>query len=93
MAIVKDIYRQLEIEAVFEKYESQSKERIEALIAKVDESLLPKEMFTKFLNRIFKVRIQVNIGCAFLRNLLPISLLPCYHRGKNRNIDFQSPSS
>ncbi|TPX51577.1 hypothetical protein SeMB42_g01860 [Synchytrium endobioticum] len=54
VAIVKDVYRQLAIEDVFEKYEAQSKERIEALISKLDENSLPRDMFTKFLDRIFK---------------------------------------
>lgn len=54
VATVKDVYQQLKMQSIFEQYESESKERIEALIDKVDESLLPKEMFTKFFNKIFK---------------------------------------
>ncbi|TPX32355.1 hypothetical protein SmJEL517_g04521 [Synchytrium microbalum] len=54
VAVVKSIYQELEIDQVFQKYEAASKKRIEALIAKVDGELLPREMLTKFLERIFK---------------------------------------
>ncbi|KAI8928307.1 isoprenoid synthase domain-containing protein [Entophlyctis helioformis] len=54
VAVVKGIYKDLEIERVYREYEEESFNRISALIEKVDESLLPRDMFVTFMKRIYK---------------------------------------
>ena len=51
VAIVKNIYRDLNIEQVYRDYEEASYVRISALIETVDEAILPKQMFYDFMNR------------------------------------------
>ena len=48
---MKEVYVELDLENVYRKYEEESHARISALINKVDESLLPREMFVTFMNR------------------------------------------
>ncbi|KAJ3057169.1 Farnesyl pyrophosphate synthetase [Rhizophlyctis rosea] len=56
-AAVKKVYVELDLENVYRKYEEESHGRISALIEKVDESLLPREMFVTFMNRIYKRKL------------------------------------
>jgi len=51
---VKQIYDELHIVEVYQHYEEESYQRISELIEKVNENLLPKDMFYKFMNRIYK---------------------------------------
>ncbi|KAJ3323414.1 hypothetical protein HDV06_001934 [Boothiomyces sp. JEL0866] len=51
VALVKQVYKELDIEGVYNKYEEDSYQRITALIAEIDDSLIPQDMFTKFMNR------------------------------------------
>ncbi|KAJ3183177.1 Farnesyl pyrophosphate synthetase [Gaertneriomyces sp. JEL0708] len=48
---VKQVYKELNIEGVYHKYEEDSYTRLTALIEQVDEAVLPREMFTTFMNR------------------------------------------
>ncbi|CAG8469507.1 13242_t:CDS:10 [Ambispora leptoticha] len=54
VAIVKKIYRDLELEALFKKYEQDSYSRINDLISQLDESLINREIFTTFMGKIYK---------------------------------------
>ncbi|KAJ3117635.1 Farnesyl pyrophosphate synthetase [Phlyctochytrium bullatum] len=54
VAKVKAVYVELNIEGVYKAYEEESYARVKALIEKIDESLLPQDMFVTFLNRIYK---------------------------------------
>ncbi|KAJ3368552.1 Farnesyl pyrophosphate synthetase, partial [Kappamyces sp. JEL0680] len=54
VALVKDVYRELDIEGHYHQYEESSYKRLSALIEKIDESLLPRQMFVDFMNRIYK---------------------------------------
>ena len=49
--IVKSVYMNLKLEDVYRKYEEESYSRISQLIEKVDDSILPKQMFYDFMNR------------------------------------------
>ncbi|KAF8985561.1 Farnesyl pyrophosphate synthetase [Entomortierella lignicola] len=52
--IVKQVYVDLEIEALFKAYEEESYTRINALIEKVDHPLLKQNVFHSFMKRIYK---------------------------------------
>ena len=52
--LVKQVYKDLDIECVYHKYEAESYVRLSALIQKVDDSLIPRKMFVDFMNRIYK---------------------------------------
>ncbi|KAF9206964.1 Farnesyl pyrophosphate synthetase [Haplosporangium sp. Z 27] len=52
--IVKQVYVDLEIEALFKAYEEESYTRINALIEKVDHPLLKQDVFHSFMKRIYK---------------------------------------
>jgi farnesyl diphosphate synthase len=52
--IVKDLFAELKLEEVYKKYEEESYIRINALIQKIDDTVIPKEMFIDFMNRIYK---------------------------------------
>ncbi|KAL2915886.1 Farnesyl pyrophosphate synthetase [Polyrhizophydium stewartii] len=54
VAIVKAIYRDLDIETLYRQYEEESYQRITALINQVEDDLIPREMFVTFMNRIYK---------------------------------------
>ncbi|KAJ2609793.1 Farnesyl pyrophosphate synthetase [Coemansia sp. RSA 1365] len=51
---VKQIYRDLDIEGVYKKYEDETIAELQDKINKVDESLVPREVFTAFLNKVAK---------------------------------------
>lgn len=54
---VKKVFVELDIQGKFEKYESESYQRITTMISNLDESSgLKKDVFTSFLNKIYKVR-------------------------------------
>lgn len=55
--LVKQVYKELDIEGVYHKYEEDSYSRISLLIEKVDGNLIPRQMFTDFMNRIYKRKI------------------------------------
>ncbi|KAJ3276925.1 Farnesyl pyrophosphate synthetase [Borealophlyctis nickersoniae] len=57
VAAVKRVYSEIDIPAIYHKYEEESYQRISALIEKVDEELLPREMFVAFMNRIYKRKL------------------------------------
>lgn len=57
-ARVKQVFQELDILGKFEKYEAESYQRITGMIAALDESSgLKKDVFTSFLNKIYKVRL------------------------------------
>ena len=49
---VKGVYRELDLEAVFRSYEAHSHEKLTASVS--DQKLLPPEVFTGLLNKIYK---------------------------------------
>lgn len=51
---VKQVFRELDLEAVYRRYEEESYVKLKGLIDGVDESLLPKGMFLRFMERIYK---------------------------------------
>ena len=51
---IKSIYKELELEKVYQEYEESSFQRISKLIDSMDDTLLPKSMFYDFMNRIYK---------------------------------------
>ncbi|KAJ3095581.1 Farnesyl pyrophosphate synthetase [Phlyctochytrium planicorne] len=51
--IVKQVFRDLDLETIYKTYEEESYNRIHALVAKLDSSL-PQDLFITFLNRIYK---------------------------------------
>ncbi|PIA18319.1 terpenoid synthase [Coemansia reversa NRRL 1564] len=51
---VKQIYRDLDIEGVYKEYEDKTIAELQDKINKVDESLVPREVFTAFLNKVAK---------------------------------------
>ena len=52
VAAVKALYAELGLEAVFREYESESYARLKALIH--EQTLLPAEVFTHLLDKIYK---------------------------------------
>ncbi|KAJ3204853.1 Farnesyl pyrophosphate synthetase [Dinochytrium kinnereticum] len=52
--VVKNVYKELELETLYKKYEEESYNRLHDLISKLDITVLPQEMFVTFLNRIYK---------------------------------------
>lgn len=53
-AIVKKLFIELELESLYHEYEEASYREISGLIAKVDEKVLPRDMFFTFMHRIYK---------------------------------------
>ncbi|KAJ1924050.1 Farnesyl pyrophosphate synthetase, partial [Coemansia sp. S17] len=51
---VKDLYVELDIENVYRAYEDKSIAEIQDKISKVDESVVPRQVFTEFLNKVAK---------------------------------------
>ncbi|KAJ1791427.1 Farnesyl pyrophosphate synthetase [Coemansia sp. RSA 1807] len=51
---VKELYKELDIEGVYKAYEDKAISELEDKIAKVDESLVPRAVFTAFLNKVAK---------------------------------------
>jgi len=51
---VKDLYKELKIEELYKQYEEESYQRVSAMIAKVDPNIINPDVFTKFMNRIYK---------------------------------------
>ncbi|KAJ1730665.1 Farnesyl pyrophosphate synthetase [Coemansia sp. Benny D160-2] len=51
---VKELYRELDIEGVYKAYEDSAISELNDKISKVDESLVPREVFTAFLNKVAK---------------------------------------
>ncbi|KAJ2081894.1 Farnesyl pyrophosphate synthetase [Coemansia sp. RSA 988] len=51
---VKQLYRDLDIEGVYRKYEDKAIAEIQDKISKVDDALVPREVFTAFLNKVAK---------------------------------------
>lgn len=49
--IIKSLYLDLNLEALYQKYEEDSYSRISKLIEELDDSVLPKQMFYDFMNR------------------------------------------
>ncbi|KAJ3310418.1 Farnesyl pyrophosphate synthetase, partial [Blyttiomyces sp. JEL0837] len=74
VAAVKKIYQELDIENVYRAYEEASYKRITGLIAQIDDSKLPREMFVTFMNRIYKVTSKVKDYCGGIRNLCKIKM-------------------
>ncbi|KAJ3175898.1 Farnesyl pyrophosphate synthetase [Geranomyces variabilis] len=54
---VKKVYEELRIADVYHAYEEASYARISKLIEAIDESLIPREMFVVFMNRIYKRKV------------------------------------
>ncbi len=54
VAVVKQIYRDLEIEKLYKEYEEQSYTKLNNLISQLDESLVKRQVFTTFMNKIYK---------------------------------------
>ena len=52
VATVKALYAQLDLEAAFRKYESESYARLREMIH--EQTLLPAEVFTHLLDKIYK---------------------------------------
>ena len=57
VAIVKHIYKDLDIERVYHEYEEESYQRISSMIKEIQHEKLPQEMFVKFMNRIYKRKV------------------------------------
>ncbi|TPX57147.1 hypothetical protein PhCBS80983_g04020 [Powellomyces hirtus] len=55
--VVKSIYEELQIADIYHAYEEASYERISELIEQIDETLIPREMFVVFMNRIYKRKV------------------------------------
>lgn len=51
---VKELYKALNIESIYREYEDKAIAEIQDKISKVDESLVPKDVFTAFLNKVAK---------------------------------------
>ncbi|KAJ1921306.1 Farnesyl pyrophosphate synthetase, partial [Coemansia sp. S17] len=51
---VKDLYVELDIENVYKAYEDKAIAEIQDKISKVDESVVPRQVFTEFLNKVAK---------------------------------------
>ncbi|KAJ2661341.1 Farnesyl pyrophosphate synthetase [Coemansia sp. RSA 1200] len=51
---VKELYKQLDIEGIYKAYEEKAISELNDKISKVDESLVPREVFTAFLNKVAK---------------------------------------
>lgn len=52
IAKVKDVYKQLQLESVFQKYEQESHDSLTALIQKQQQ--LPEDVFLLLLKKIYK---------------------------------------
>ncbi|KAJ1963741.1 Farnesyl pyrophosphate synthetase [Dipsacomyces acuminosporus] len=51
---VKNLYKELNIEKVYRDYEDAAIADLQSKISKVDESLVPRDVFTAFLNKVAK---------------------------------------
>jgi len=51
---IKDLYKELKIEELYKQYEEDSYKRISEMISKVDPNVINPDVFTKFMNRIYK---------------------------------------
>ncbi|ORX75850.1 farnesyl pyrophosphate synthase [Anaeromyces robustus] len=51
---VKDLYKELKIEELYKQYEEESYKNISDMISKVDPNVINPDVFTKFMNRIYK---------------------------------------
>ncbi|GBC44316.2 farnesyl pyrophosphate synthase [Rhizophagus irregularis DAOM 181602=DAOM 197198] len=54
VAVVKQIYKDLEIEKLYKEYEEQSYSRLNDLILQLDDSLIKRQVFYTFMDRIYK---------------------------------------
>lgn len=63
-AKVKQVFAELDVKGKFEQYEANSYQRITGMISQLDEtSGLKKDVFTAFLNKIYKVREACRPAC------------------------------
>ena len=54
---VKQVFNELNIEKVYQDYEEQSYTRIQQLVLKVNDDILPRKMFLDFMDRIYKRKL------------------------------------
>ncbi|CAB4482759.1 farnesyl pyrophosphate synthase [Rhizophagus irregularis] len=54
VVVVKQIYKDLEIEKLYKEYEEQSYSRLNDLILQLDDSLIKRQVFYTFMDRIYK---------------------------------------
>ncbi|RIA84110.1 farnesyl pyrophosphate synthase [Glomus cerebriforme] len=54
VAVIKQIYKDLEIEKLYKEYEEQSYIRLNDLILQTDDSLIKRQVFNAFMNKIYK---------------------------------------
>ena len=55
--VIKDLYNELGLKSVFEKYEEQSYTKLVGMIAEVDDAVMPKDVFQKLLDKIYKRKL------------------------------------
>ena len=55
--VIKDLYNELDLKSVFEKYEEQSYTKLVGMIAKVDDAVMPKDVYQKLLDKIYKRKL------------------------------------
>ncbi|KAI8840156.1 isoprenoid synthase domain-containing protein [Chytriomyces cf. hyalinus JEL632] len=54
VAVVKQVYKELDIEGLYKQYEEDSHAKVMGLIQQIDEAVLPRDMFVTFVKRIYK---------------------------------------
>ncbi|CAI2161679.1 14036_t:CDS:10 [Funneliformis geosporum] len=54
VAIIKQIYKDLELEKLYKEYEEQSFNKLNDLISQLDDSLINRQVFITFMNKIYK---------------------------------------
>jgi len=54
VAVIKQIYKDLEIEKLYKEYEEQSYNKLNHLILQLDDSLIKHQVYNTFINKIYK---------------------------------------
>ncbi|CAG8469861.1 4086_t:CDS:10 [Funneliformis mosseae] len=54
VAIIKQIYKELELEKLYKEYEEQSYKKLNDCISQLDDSLVKRKVFITFMNKIYK---------------------------------------
>ena len=57
VAMVKNVFHELNIEKIYQEYEEKSYHRIRELVSQIDDDQLPRQMFLDFMDRIYKRKL------------------------------------
>ncbi|KAJ3289077.1 Farnesyl pyrophosphate synthetase [Rhizoclosmatium sp. JEL0117] len=64
VAVVKQVYAELDLEGLYRNYEEESHAKVMKLIEEIDEKVLPRDMFVTFVKRVYKVSLFSLMTCT-----------------------------